>query len=200
MSVEWPLECVLPDLSGLSSDLYGGLMLSMGIGRGFPPGPAQFLVTEFVRTVEQVLSFYERARHQLEASSRSQALVGFVRACGELEIAYIVLNKAMRIGDAVISSSETNVTNAARNRLPSDADRARLTRMRNAIEHDVEPIRAGRGGQGDSLALEVRATLAQIADENGTVVATHDELARWLHTLHSFASELVDEPDEFIRT
>jgi hypothetical protein len=164
--------------------------------KSFPPGPVPFLVMEFVRTVEQTVDLYQKARERLEGSSRSGALIGFVRAAGDLEIAYLVLNKAMRIGEALVRSPDTTVGKAW---LPSEADRNRLRLMRNAIEHEVEPITAGRGGKGESLALEVRAAFAQIADDSGTLTATHEELARWIRTLHELAAGIVEQPEAWVR-
>jgi hypothetical protein len=170
--------------------------MGMAFGKGFPAGPAQFLVTEFVRTVEQALDLYEKARQSLEESSRSEALIRFVRASGDLEVAYLVLNKATRIGEALVQSPESTVSKA---RLPAEADRHRLRLMRNAIEHEVGPIKAGRGGQGDSLSLEVRGASAQIADESGTYITTHQEVADWVRTLHGLAADLIEHPDAWVR-
>ena len=188
---------LLPDLSGLRSNLLGSLMLGLIVGiKHIPRGPVNFLVPEFVRTVEQAVALYETARENLGHATRDGALVGFVRASGDLEVAYMVLNKAMRIGEALVASEQTILP---KDRLPSEAARRKLRLMRNAIEHEVEPIKEGRGGEGEALALEVRASFARIADESGMHVAEHHELAGWVRALHGLATDLVAEPETWFR-
>jgi hypothetical protein len=119
-----------------------------------------------------------------------------VRASGDLEVAYLVLNKAMRIGEALVGSPQMI---GPKDRLPGEAARRKLRLMRNAIEHEVEPIRDGRGGKGNPLALEVRATCARIADETGTHVTEHHELAGWVRKLHGLAADLAADPEAWFR-
>jgi hypothetical protein len=67
-----PSAVSLPDLSGLRSDLLGNLTLGLIFGmKRLQRGPVNFLVPEFVRTVEQAFELYEKARENLEQATRS---------------------------------------------------------------------------------------------------------------------------------
>lgn len=107
MASTLPPQFSIPDLSGLDDHLTANLLLSMSIGRGFPAGNAQHLVTAFVRTTESALRLYEAARARFTAAAGERSLVGYLRGLGEMELTYMALNRAMRLAVALLESPET---------------------------------------------------------------------------------------------
>jgi hypothetical protein len=193
--VEWPCVCELPDLSDLTDDLLGRWALSITLIDCFPPGVAQFLVSGYIRTVEAALRRYNRARGQLETASREGKVIAFMRGCSEMETTVWLVHKAIRWGVALAKSPETKVSSRE---LPAGRDRERLQAIRNALDHDDEPVRDGRAGQGDALSLEVRSRDMTIHDLNGhDQTVTFDALAEWMRKLHALAVELIDRPSEW---
>jgi hypothetical protein len=187
----------LPDLSELNSDLTAKLMLNLILGRSFPPGDAQHLVTSFVRLTESALRRYEEARLRLGRSAGEGSLVEYVRGQDDMELALIVLHRAMRHAVALKQSRETKV---GKTELPDDADRERLRRMRNAIDHGDSPIVAGLAGKGQILALSIRENDMTIEDDKGTLTATHEEVGGWVRSLHGLAVDVISDPERWIRT
>ena len=118
----------------------------------------------FVRTFDHALRQYETARTNVVEATEQQQLVAYMRGCADMEAAVIFLNKAMRLGVALMESPETKI---GKDQIPSKADRDRLRKMRNAVDHDDGPILAGRGGTGENLALTLGSTQMGIADEPG---------------------------------
>jgi hypothetical protein len=185
----------MPDLSALGTDLLGRMALSAIFIDVLPPGTAQSLMGGYVRTVEATLRHYNRAREQLESASREEHLMGFLRGCGEMETTLWLLHKAMRSAEELMRSPETKVS---KDELPSGTDRERLKAMRNAIDHGDKAVVAGRAGQGESLALEVRDEDMTIHDLNGREqTVTFESLAEWVSKLHALAVELIDYPSEW---
>jgi len=191
-----PSQFSIPDLSGLDDHLVANLVLSMSIGRGFPPGNAQHLVTAFVRTTESALRRYEAARAQLEGSAAAQSLAAYLRGLDDMELTYIALNRAMRLAVALKQSPDTNVS---RTDLPSKQDQDRLRLMRDAIEHRESPIMANLAGIGKTVALSVRESDSTIEDATRSYTATHDTLASWIQRLHALAVKLTNEPQVWSR-
>lgn len=74
----------LPDLSGLYPHLMERHIDSMLVGRVFPPGDAQHLVTAFVRSTDGALRRYEEARLRLKRSARPDDLVEYLRGADDL--------------------------------------------------------------------------------------------------------------------
>lgn len=196
MSPALPSQFSIPDLSGLDDHLVANLMLSMSIGRGFPPGNAQHLVTAFVRTTESALRRYEATRTQLERSAAAQSLAGYLTGLDDMELTYIALNRAMRLAVALKDSPETNVS---RSDLPAKQDQDRLRLMRDAIEHRESPISADLAGVGKTIALSVRENESTIEDATQSYSATHDALASWIKRLHALAVKLTNEPHVWSR-
>jgi hypothetical protein len=187
----------MPDLSGLANNLLGDWVLSSTFIASFPPGPAAFLVSTFVRLVEDALRSYEEARSRLETASREEHLVEFVRGCSDMEDTFWVLHRATRVAVALVRSPETKLDYS---QVPAEADREKLRKMRNAIDHDEEPIVGGCAGKGDSLALEVRSNEMSITDRDGVVqTVTHDQFAGWIRTLHALAAELIAHPRDWAK-
>lgn len=160
----------LPDLSGLDGNLTADYIESVTIGRSFPPGNAQHLVTAFVRSTDGALRRYEEARLRLERSAREDKLVEYLRGADDLELAFMALHRTMRLAEALKWSNETWVGN---DQLPSDADRDLLRVMRNAIDHIDQPIIGGRAGKGLPLQLELRNNDSTIADDDGAHTVSH---------------------------
>lgn len=151
-----PARYALPDLSALDDRLVANPVLSLTIGRGFPPSDAQPLVTAFVRTTEGALRRYEEARSALERSAQQRSLVDYLRGIDAMELTIMALHRVMRVAEALVRSGETRVGNAE---LPVAADRDRRRRMRNAVDHRDEPIIAGRPATGRRLlSAYVRTT------------------------------------------
>jgi hypothetical protein len=155
----------LPDLSRLDGELTANYIVSVTIGRGFPPGDAQHLVTAFVRSTDGALRRYEEARVRLERSVREDSIVQYLRGADDLELAFLALHRTMRLAEGLMRSPETSV---GKTQLPSQGSRDLLRVMRNAIDHLNEPIIEGRAGKGHPLQLEVRDDHSTIADEAGT--------------------------------
>jgi hypothetical protein len=122
----------VPDLSGLDDKLTANLVLSLSVGRGFPPSDAQHLVTAFVRTTEGALRRYEEARLQLARSVEQDSLVEYLRGLDDMELTFMALHRAMRIAQGLKDSSETKLR---KSQLPAHGDQERLRKMRNAIDH-----------------------------------------------------------------
>lgn len=197
MSPALPSQFSIPDLSGLDDHLVANLMLSMSIGRGFPPGNAQHLVTAFVRTTESALRRYEATRTQLERSAAAaQSFAGYLTGLDDMELTYIALNRAVRLAVALKDSPETNVS---RSDLPAKQDQDRLRLMRDAIEHRESPISADLAGVGKTIALSVRENESTIEDATQSYSATHDALASWIKRLHALAVKLTNEPHVWSR-
>lgn len=186
-----PRRISVPDRSALDVELTLNLFLLMTVGRAFPPGDAQFLVTTFVRSTEVALRGYEMARAVLEESVANDSLGSYVRGLGEMESTFISLNRAMRVAVAIVGSQGTSVSNR---HIPAAGTRDRLRAARNAIEHNEQAILDGRAGQGKTLALHVREDDSVIDDDAGTLVITHAELADWLSQLHQLAVDLTNDP------
>lgn len=91
----------LPDLSALDGALTANYIVSVTIGRRFPPGNAQHLVTAFVRSTDGALRRYEQARLRLEFSSREDDLVEYLRGADDLEVAFMALHRTMRLAEGL---------------------------------------------------------------------------------------------------
>jgi hypothetical protein len=191
-----PPQFSIPDLSGLDDHLTANLLLSMSIGRGFPAGNAQHLVTAFVRTTESALRRYEAARARFTSAAAEQSLVGYLRGLDEMELTYMALNRAMRLAVALVESPETKVS---KRMLPSQAERDRLRKMRDAIEHREGPIKANQAGVGKTIALSVSETESTIEDDTQHHANRHDELASWIQLLHALAVNLTNKPQSWSR-
>ncbi len=203
MSSHRPRRFNLPDLSGLDDKLTANLTLSLRIGRGFPPGDAQHLVTAFIRTTEGALRRYEGARVQLERSAYKDSFVEYLRGLDDMELTFMALNRAMRLAEALKTSCGTCVGNRE---LPREAEREQLRAIRNAVDHNVGPILNHRAGIGHMLALLVREDDVTIdavdGDDSGTVIThtvRHADLGRWLRQLHALALDLINHPDRWVR-
>jgi hypothetical protein len=186
----------LPDLSGLDGNLTANYILSLGIGRGFPPGDAQHFVTAFVRSTDGALRRYEEARRQLEQSVARDSLVQYLRGSDDMEVAFMTLHRTMRLAEGLMLSPQTTV---GAQQLPSQADRDLLRMMRNAIDHVNKPIMSGRAGKGQAIQLEVRNDDSAIADDAGTQVVTHARFGEWVRTLYRLAVDLTNRPHDWIR-
>lgn len=186
----------LPDLSGLDGNLTADYIESVTIGRSFPPGNAQHLVTAFVRSTDGALRRYEEARLRLERSAREDKLVEYLRGADDLELAFMALHRTMRLAEALKWSNETWVGN---DQLPSDADRDLLRVMRNAIDHIDQPIIGGRAGKGLPLQLELRNNDSTIADDDGAHTVSHATFGGWMRTLHGLAVDLTNRPQDWVR-
>ena len=190
-----PRDFSLPDLSTLDDNLAANLMLSMSIGRGFPPGEAQHLVTAFARATETALRAYERARIELVGSD--DKVFAYLRGCDDLQLALMALNRALRLANAIKGSSETVVSNAD---LPPEDGQRRLVEMRNALDHNSDPILDGQARLGLALALEVGPSDLSISRNGRHVLVSQAELGGWIRTLHSLVVSLTDDPDRWRRT
>jgi hypothetical protein len=187
----------LPDLSQLDGELTANYMISVSIGRGFPPGDAQHLVTAFVRSTDGALRRYEEARVRLERSVREDSLVGYLRGADDLELAFMALHRTMRLPEGLMRSPETSV---GKSQLPSQGNRELLRVIRNAIDHINQPIIEGRAGKGRPLQLEVRNDDSTIDDEAGTHTVSHAEFGEWVRTLHTLAVDLTNHPQDWVRS
>jgi hypothetical protein len=184
----------LPDLSGLDAALLANYWLSQTIGRGFPPGDTQHLVTAFIRSMDGTLRRYEDARIRLDRSSREDKLVEFIRGSDDLQFALISLHRTMRLAEGLMRSPDTNVS---KRELPPPAERDQLRVMRNAIDHVDEPIIDGRAGQGLPLQLEVMNSTVRISDECGLHQVDQGVVGSWVETLHALAVTLTNEPHKW---
>lgn len=190
-----PKRFDLPDLSGLDVDLVANLLLSMTVRVALPPGEAQHLLTAFVRSIESALRCYERARLQLEYSSE-HGVASYIRGQADLELTFMALNRAMRLAEALKDSRETTVGNG---QLPSKAHRYLLRAVRNAIDHNDEPIRKGRAGKGEALTLDVGETTIAIDGEKGPLSVEQADLGTWVFQLHELAVAITNDPGRWIR-
>jgi hypothetical protein len=182
----------LPDLSALDGALTANYIASVTIGRSFPPGDAQHLVTAFVRSMDGALRRYEEARLRLERSVRG-TIVEYLRGADDLEVAFMALHRTMRLAEGLVKSPATTV---GADQLPSQSDRDLLRVMRNAIDHINQPILDGRAGKGHPLQLELGNDDSTIADDTGTYTVTHARFGEWVTTLHKLAVDLTNRPDE----
>jgi hypothetical protein len=157
----------------------------MLIGRGWPEGEAQHLLTAIARATDAALRCYEDARLRLERAAQEHAVIGF-----------IALHRAMRLADALVASLETTVDES---HLPPENGRSRLRRMRNAIDHRDKPIKRGDAGIGKTLALNVREHDSTIDDDEGTLTLTHVELGDSIRRLHSLVVDLTNHPEQWTR-
>jgi hypothetical protein len=196
MASALPSRFVMPDLSGLDDRLTDNLLLSMMVGRGFPVGDAQHLVTAFVRTTESALRRYEAGRTSVETAASGHSLSRYLRGLDDIELTFMALNRAMRLAVALMESPETKVSKSM---LPSQSERDRLRKMRDAIEHREGPIKASQAGIGKTIALSVRETESTIEDDKQAYVVLHDELASWIEGLHGLAVKLTNEPHVWSR-
>jgi hypothetical protein len=187
----------LPDLSGLDGDLTANYIVSVEIGRVFPPGDAQHLVTAFVRSTDGALRRYEQARVRLERSAREDRLVEYLRGSDDLEVAFMALHRTMRLGEGLMKSPETTV---GTKQLPSQSDRGLLRVVRNAIDHIDDPIIDGRAGTGLPLQLEVGNEDSTIADRAGQFITVpHVTFGSWMRMLHVLAVDLTNRPHDWVR-
>lgn len=191
-----PARIALPDLSRLDTELTANYLLSIVFRGAFPPGTAQHLVTTFVRSIEIALRRYLDARAPFEESVARDSLRAYLRGVSELEVTFIALHRAMRLADAIVRSSETLVPNG---HIPTRDERDRLRLMRDAIEHNDEPILTGRAGTEETLMLFVREHDSTIDHKGTTYVATHTELGAWIAQLHQLAVTLTNEPEQWTR-
>lgn len=196
MSGGRPGDVNFPDLSGLDDKLTVDLVLSMTVGRAFPPGDAQHLVTAFVRTTEGALRRYEEARLQLELAVANDSLASYFRGLDDMEIALVAVHRAMRLAEALKTSTETLVGNGE---IPPREIRDRLRKMRNAVDHRDGPIVGGLAGVGKTLALDVGEREMTIDDADGTHTMTHEELGELVRDLHRLAVELTNYPERWFR-
>lgn len=193
-----PRRFNIPDLSGLDERLTANLSVSLSIGRGFPPGDAQHLVTGFIRTTEGALRRYEQARVRLQRSADEDSLVGYWRGLDDMELTFVALNRAMRFAEALKTSHETDV---GKGDLPRGAERDQLRVIRNAINHNVQPILDHHAGVGHTLVLRIGEddmTIDTIERDSGAVTThqvAHADMARWLRKLHELAVDLINNPD-----
>lgn len=191
-----PDSIALPDLSQLDSELTANYLRSIAFRGSFPPGTAQALVTTFVRSVELALRRYADAWVQFEESVARNSLRAYLRGVSELEVTFIVLHRAMRLAAAIVRSDETLVPNG---HIPTRDERERLRIMRDAIEHNDQPILDGRAGRDETLALFVREEDSTIDTRGSPYVVTHAELGAWLTQLHQLAVTLTNEPEKWAR-
>ncbi len=197
VDIEWPVTCEIPELPDARGGGLGAWVLRTGIFGGFPPGKAQFLATTFVRTFDHALRRYETARTNVTEAAEKQQLVAYLRGIADMEAAVIFLNKAMRLAARLVESQETRI---GKDRLPSHADRDKLRKMRNAIDHDDEPILDGRAGTGEILSLALGSTQMAIADEAGEErIVSYEQFASWLEKLHDLVWALIDDPESLSR-
>jgi hypothetical protein len=188
----------MQDLSQLGDRLTEIWLLSVTVGRSFPEGQAQFLVTTFIRTTESALCSYERARLGFELSTATESLPQYLRAANEMELTFMALNRAMRLAVGLKTSAETTVSSAD---LPTPVEQDQLRKMRNAIDHNDGPIIKGRAGKGQTLALEVQEHGMVITDDGGTTqTVEHTVFAGWICKLHALASDLIHHPERWART
>lgn len=190
-----PLSFSLPDLSGLDDKLVANYVESVTIGRSFPPGVAQHLVTAFVRGTESALRRYEEARLQLERSGKQDSFVEYLRGADDLELAFMALHRTMRLGEGLVRSPGTAV---GKSQWPARADREQLRAMRNALDHIDQPIIEGRAGKGHPLQLEVGGDDSTIADDAGTHTVSHARFGEWVETLHRLAVDLTNRPQDWV--
>jgi len=187
----------MPDLSELGDRLIEALIRSVAFGRSFPAGKAQFLVTTFIRTTESAIHCYERARLGFERSMAEDSLPQYLRAINDMELTFMALNRAMRLAEDLKSSPETTVDNGD---LPRQPGRDQLHEMRNAIDHNNQPIKDGRTGKGQALTLEVQEHDMSITDKDGTTqTVRHTVFAGWIRKLHSLACSLIHHPERWAR-
>jgi|GEM_PF-3456552 hypothetical protein len=168
----------------------------MLIGRGWPEGEAQHLLTAIARATDAALRCYEDARLRLERAAQEHAVIGYLHGCEDMAIAFIALHRAMRLADALVASLETTVDES---HLPPENGRSRLRRMRNAIDHRDKPIKRGDAGIGKTLALNVREHDSTIDDDEGTLTLTHVELGDSIRRLHSLVVDLTNHPEQWTR-
>ena len=90
---------------------------------------------------------------RLEESAERDSLLDYLRGVDDMELTYMSLHRAMRLAEGLMKSPLTRVRNS---QLPSLAERDTLRSMRNAIEHNNQPIIDGLAGKGQTLALFVR--------------------------------------------
>jgi hypothetical protein len=93
-----------------------------------------------------------------------------------MEVAVTALHRAMRLAEGLMRSPETTV---GKQDVPADTDRDLLRLMRNAIDHNNQPIIEGRAGKGQTLALWVGSDDSTIDDASGTQTVTHAQLGQW---------------------
>jgi hypothetical protein len=103
----------------------------------------------------------------------------------------------MRLAEALKDSRETIVGNG---QLPSKVHRDLLRAVHNAIDHDDEPIRRGRAGKGEALALEVQEETIAIDGEHGHLSVDQEDLGAWVRQLHELTVALTNDPANWVRS
>jgi hypothetical protein len=186
----------LPDLSGLDDRLTANYLVSLTIGRGFPPGGAQQLVTSFVRCTEGTLRRYEEARVRLARSVAEDSLTEYLRGTDDMELTFMALHRTMRHAERLSQSPETRV---GKHDLPPQCDRDLLRKMRNAIDHADEPIVDGHAGKGRPIRLHVASDGSTISRGKQILTVEHARFAAWVQTLHSLAVGLTNRPQDWLR-
>jgi hypothetical protein len=191
-----PRSLSLPDLSVLDDQLTANYIVALTIGRGFPEGDAQQLVTSFVRCTEGALRRYEEARLRLVRSVAQDSLTEYLRGTDDMELTFMALHRTMRLAESL---SESPATRIAKHELPPQRDRDLLREMRNAIDHADKPILDGHAGKGRPIRLHVETDGSTLSRGERILTVEHARFAGWVRTLHSLAVGLTNRPQDWVR-
>lgn len=154
-------------------------------------GKEQFLVTSFVRAVDSSLRCYERARTALVDAGRKDSLIEYLKGCDDLEVAVVALNRAMRLAEALRRAPATAIGKGV---VPPQNDQRELSEVRNAIDHNVDPILDGEAGEGLPLSLGVTENAISINRKGTVLTVTQAAFGEWMLALHELATTLAAEP------
>lgn len=108
----------------------------------------------------------------------------------------MAVNRTMRLAEELCRSKLTSIDPL---QIPSPADQQRLRDMRDAIEHNDDPILKGEAGVGLALALDVTDTDLSINRKGRIVTVSQAEFGGWTRDLHVLAKNLATDPGSWRR-
>lgn len=163
-------------------------------GTGYPDPKADSLLTMLVRMTDKSVLEYEQARACLTEYVDERLLPSpgregvfhvspLIHACDHLENCVDSLKRAYRFAEALLRSPVAR--NLTKSDLPREADRVRVTRLRDRIQHNDEVILNGE--PGDPIGIRVHGDSVDMGDDSISYV----ELARWLERMSQLSAKLV---------
>ena len=196
-----PKRCDMPNLSGFSSNLtveYFANRTLRNVGLEIPfPGRAFFL--NLTRLADKTLYEYEEARKYLQRYVHSgNETTLFFRCVGHMENCVDSLHRIFqhtnRLQHHLHTLEEENHTGhpapiISRNELPKSKDRARVAKIRRAIQHmddDISKEKAGRNLAPIGLIVNSDSI------ELGGTEISHEDLASWIKQVHKATQRLIE--------
>jgi len=197
--MEFPLECKMPDLSGLDYPLVGRLVIQLLAGeRGLSPKTSLYR-RNFIRLVDKALREYHEARETilaeiaetkrpLEEMSRDGRNIYILTFADHIENCINAVQRLYKLLERIKAEKQSpGLPRELRRQVETRGET--IVRIRGAIEHMDERILEGEAGVGKPIMA------AGSENWDAVVVSNYElkfeELAMVLRTMHEIALHLL---------